>query len=57
MKAKKLVLAAHFPHVSGFIGPILSKNNKVHPWVDSHRLCKFQENGFKTATCVVRSYT
>ncbi len=32
MKAKKLVLGAHSPHISGSIGSIVSKNNRVHSW-------------------------
>ncbi len=46
-----------FPHICGSIGPIVSKNNRVHPWVDlPHQLCKFHENWFKIATCIVTSY-
>ncbi len=45
-----------FPHICGFIGPIVSKNNRVHPWVDPHQPCEFHENR-TTATCIVTSYT
>ncbi len=56
LKPKKLVLGAHFPHICDSIGPIVSKNNSVHPWLDPHQPCEFHENRFKTATCIVRSY-
>ncbi len=46
-----------FPYICGSIGPIISKNNRVHPWVDLHQPCEFHENRFKTATCIVTSYT
>ncbi len=43
-----------FPHISGSIGPIVSKNNRVHAWVDPHQPCEFHKNRFKTATtCIV----
>ncbi len=32
MKAKKLVLGAHFSYIGGCIGPFVSKNNRVQPW-------------------------
>ncbi len=58
LEPEKLVLGAHFPPISVvFIGPIVFKKNRVHSWVDSHQLCEFHEHQFKTATCVVRSYT
>ncbi len=43
-----------FLHISDSIGPTVSKNNKVHPWVDPHQPCEFYENRFKTATSIVR---
>ncbi len=46
-----------FPPIGGCIGPIISKNNRVHPLVDSHQPCELHENRFKTATCIVRSHT
>ncbi len=46
-KPEKLVLGAHFPHICGSIGPIVSKNNRVHPWVNPHQLCEFHENQFR----------
>ncbi len=55
MKAKKPVLRRIFPHISGFIGPMVSKNNRVHSWVDPHLPCEF--NRFKNPTSIVRSYT
>ncbi len=42
-----------FTHISGSIEPIVSQKNKIHPCVDSHQPCKFHENRFKTATCIV----
>ncbi len=57
MKAGKWVLGTNFPYVSGFIGLIFSKTNRVHPWMDSHQPCKFHENQFKTVTCILRSHT
>ncbi len=44
-----------FPHICGSIVPIVSKNNRVHTWVDPHQPCEFHKNRFKTATCIVRS--
>ncbi len=43
------------PYISNSIGPIVFKNNRVHPWVDPHQPCKFHENRFRTATCFLRS--
>ncbi len=57
MKAKKPVLGAYFLHISGSIGPIVSKNNRAPLWVDPHLPYEFHENRFKTATCIVRSCT
>ncbi len=57
MKAKKPVLGHIFLHISGSIGPIVSKNNRAHPWVDLHLPCEFPENWLKTATRITRSYT
>ncbi len=31
---------------------IVSKNNRVHPWMDTHQTCDFHENQFITATCI-----
>ncbi len=28
-----------FHHINGSVGPILSKNNRIHPWVDSYQPC------------------
>ncbi len=54
MKAKRKVLGGTFtPHITGSIGPIVSKKNRVHPRVDSQQPCEFHENWFKTATCIV----
>ncbi len=54
MKAKKPVLGAHFPHISGSIGPtVFKKKNRVQPCMDLHQPCEFHENWFKTATCIV----
>ncbi len=52
MKAKKPVLGHIFSHISGSIGPIVSKKIRVHPFADSHQSCEFHENRFKTATCI-----
>ncbi len=43
LKLEKLVLGAHFPHKRGSIGPIVFKNNRVHPWVDPHHPCEFHD--------------
>ncbi len=56
MKAEKPVLGAHFPLQQDSIGPIVSKNNRVHPWMDLHQPFEFHENRFKTETCIVCSY-
>ncbi len=44
-----------FPHISGFIRPIVSKQkkNRVYPCADSHQLCEFHENLYKTTTYIV----
>ncbi len=57
IKSEKQVLGAHCPHICGFVGPIFSKNNWVHPWVNPSQPCKFYENQLKTATCIMSSYT
>ncbi len=49
MKAEKPVLGHIFPYIGGSIGAIVSKNNRVHPYVDSHQPFEFHENRFKTA--------
>ncbi len=54
---QKTYLGHIFPCINGSIGPIGSKNNRVHPWMDPHQPCQFQENRSKTATCIIRSYT
>ncbi len=46
-----------FSNICGSIGPIVFKNNRVHPWVDPHQPCEFHWNRFKTAICIVRSHT
>ncbi len=46
-----------FPHICGSVGRIVSKNNRVHPWVDPHQPCEFHENRIRTATCILTSYT
>ncbi len=56
MKAEEQVLRAHFPVYQWFYLPIISKNNKVHPWVDPHQPYEFHENWFKSAPCIMRSY-
>ncbi len=43
---------AHFPYIYGSIGPIVSKSDRDHQWVDPHQPCDFHENRFKTATCI-----
>ncbi len=30
-----------FPCISDSVGLTVSKNNKVHPWVDAHQQCEF----------------
>ncbi len=52
MRAENPVLEAHFPHISGSIGPIVSKNNRVLRCADPHQPREFNENRFKTATWV-----
>ncbi len=52
MKAEKPVLGHIFPYISGSTGPIVSKQNRVHPRVDPHRSCERYENRFKTAICI-----
>ncbi len=32
------------PHICGSIGPIVSENYRIHPWVDPHQQCEFHEN-------------
>ncbi len=56
MKAEKPVLVAHFLLYQYFFGSIVSKNNRIHPWVDSHQACEFPENRFTTggtSSCVL----
>ncbi len=36
------------------LGGLFPKYNKVHSKVDQHQPCKFHENRFKTAICIVR---
>ncbi len=48
LKPEKLILEAHFPPYSVvLLGWLFFKNNR----------CELDENRFKTATCIVRSYT
>ncbi len=56
-RKKTTGLKAHFPPYLWFFGPIVSKNNRVHSWVEPHQSCEFHENWFKTMTCIVTSYT
>ncbi len=35
------------------MGPIVSKNNGLLPWVDPHQPCEFYGNRFKTTTCIL----
>ncbi len=42
-------------HISGSIG-LFPKKYRVHPCVDSHQPCKFHENWFRTATCIVHFF-
>ncbi len=44
------------PYISGSIGLIISKNNMVHPWVDTYQSCEFHENWFKNALCILCFY-
>ncbi len=53
MKAQNQFWWDIFPHISGSIGSIVSKNNRVHPCVDPHQPCELHENQFKTVTCIV----
>ncbi len=46
-----------FPHINGSIGPIISKNNRIHPWIELHQPCEFHESWFKTTICIMCSYT
>ncbi len=57
LKSKNWFCGHIFPHICGFSGPIVSKNNIVHPWADPHQPCKFHENRFKITTYIVTSYT
>ncbi len=43
-----------FTYICSSTWPIVSKNNKVHPWVDPHQPCEFHENRFKTVNYVLR---
>ncbi len=56
LNPKNLFWGHIFPHICGSIGPIVSKNNRVHPWVNPHQRCEFHENQFNTVTCIVISY-
>ncbi len=49
MKADKPVLGYIFSFISGSIGQIVFRNNRVHQWVHPHQPCEFYENQFKTA--------
>ncbi len=43
-----------FPRISGTVGPIVSKKiGFSHVWTRSYQSCEFNENWFKTATCIV----
>ncbi len=44
-----------FPHICGYIGRIVSKNNKVHPRVDLHQPWNFMKIGSKLwpVSCVL----
>ncbi len=54
MKAKKPFLEVHFHSYQWFYWTdYFQKKNRIHPCVDSHRLCEFHENRLKTATCIV----
>ncbi len=55
-KAKNRFCGHVFTYISSSIGPFVSKNNKVPPWMYRHQPYEFHENRFKTATCIVRSY-
>ncbi len=46
------------PHIGGFIGSIVSKNNRVHLRVDPHQPCEFHEKLFKArpTSCVAIQY-
>ncbi len=57
MKSENPVLGHIFPYICGIIGPIVSKNNNVRPWIDSYQPCKFHRNRLKTATCIMGFYT
>ncbi len=57
LETRKTGFWANFPHICGSIGPIVSKNNRVHSWVNSHQPCKLHENWFETSTCIVTFYT
>ncbi len=59
--SQKTSFGEHFLHISGSIGAKVSKKkiknkNRVPLCVDSHQPCEFQENRFKTATCIVNNY-
>ncbi len=52
-KLKKQFREHIFPNISGPIGPIVSKKNKVYSCVDPDQPCdEFHENRFKTAACI-----
>ncbi len=53
IKPKNQFLGHIFPHISGSIGSIVFKNNRVHTCVGPHQPCEFHENQLKTATCIV----
>ncbi len=45
-----------FPYICNFILPIISKNNRVNPWVNLHQPCEFHENWFKTAAGIIPDF-
>ncbi len=53
MKAEKPVLGHILPCNSDSVGPIVSKNDRVHPGVNPHQPCELQENRFRTATGIL----
>ncbi len=57
MKSEKPVLGHIFLYISGLMGLIVFKNNRIDPWMDPHQPREFYENWFETATCIRHSYT
>ncbi len=45
-----------FSYIYDSTEPTVSKNNRIHPWVNLQQRCHFHKNQFKTATCIVCSH-